>query len=385
MENRFLAFWSGVGEGGGAAARELLTVKMGNLIRLAAAGTAALSPGAERAKFDPCLLNPNLRPLSPPPLFPNPENRTAVSGTACCLISALAYTAANICMRQLTALRCDPILAVFGRELVTAVAAAPWLFYRVFRGRTSLPGKDALIRLVLAGLLIQVVGNVVNQWALGVVGLAVTVCVVFGATIASGALLGRLFLAEKVSYRSMASIALLLASLTLLGIGAEAAGPAIGADGHASSPLRLLAGVAAAALAGATFAVLNIVIRHSVTRATSPLVIAFLVPMVGALSLGPSALFRLGLQPLYDASWQQLAMMAVAGAFNLVAFTAVILGLQRINVVHANMISASQVAMAAVAGMLIFSEPPNGWLLSGIVLTMAGILAIDRPAESVDV
>ena len=318
-------------------------------------------------------------------MLPSSENRLAFSGAAFCLVSALAYTAVNICMRQLTALRCDPMWAVFNRELVTTLVVWPWLIYRALRGRPTLPGGRTMVRLLLVGLLIQVIGNVCNQWALGVVGLAVTVPVVFGVAIASGALLGRAWLAEKVSLRSAAAITVLLASLVLLGIGAEAVEPSIGADARASDSLWLLLGVGAAGLAGATFSPLNIVIRHSVTRTTVPSAVAFLIPLTGAVSLGPLSIWRLGTEPWWNTPWQQFGLMSAAGVFNLIAFLALIHGLQRTTIVHANMISASQVAMAALAGMLLFCEPPNPWLLAGIGLTMAGILAIDRPAESADV
>ncbi len=309
-------------------------------------------------------------------------NRHAISGTAFCLVSALAYTAVNVCMRQLTILRCDPIWAVFNRELVTTLIVAPWLAWRAISGKPTLPSGQTLGRLVLVGLLIQVVGNVCAQWALGVVGLAISVPAVYGVTITSGAVLGHLWLGEKVSYRSMAAIGLLLASLALLGQGAESAGRAItGSEAVPPGPLVLVAAVAAAGLAGAVFALLNITIRHSVTRTTLPTAVAFLIPLTGAISLGPITVCRFGLEPFYNTSGEQLALMAAAGAFNLIGFVALIHGLQRTTVVHANVLNASQVAMAALAGIALFREPPNPWLLLGVILTIAGILWIDRPVE----
>ena len=37
--------------------------------------------------------------------------------------------------------------------------------------------------------------------------------------------------------------------------------------------------------------------------------------------------------------------------------------------------------MAALAGMLLFREPPSQWLILGMALTIAGIVLIDRPGE----
>ena len=84
---------------------------------------------------------------------------------------------------------------------------------------------------------------------------------------------------------------------------------------------------------------------------------------------------------LLNTPWEQLAPDGRAGVFNLIGFLAIIHGLQRTTVVHANVVSASQVAMAAVAGMALFHEPPNPWLLLGVGLTIAGILRFDRPAD----
>lgn len=47
-------------------------------------------------------------------------------------------------------------------------------------------------------------------------------------------------------------------------------------------------------------------------------------------------------------------------------------------IVHANVLNASQVAMAAVAGLLFFAEEPSAHLILGICLTIAGTLLIDR-------
>ena len=168
-------------------------------------------------------------------------------------MSALAYTAVNVCMRQLTALRCDPFWAVFNRELVTtAVVARGWCTRRFAAGRPC-PPDARWRRLLLVGLLVEVVGNVCAQWALGVVGLAVTIPAQFGLMITGGAVLGRVGLGEQVSIRSAAAIALLLAALVLLGLGAEAVGRSIAAaDAVAPSRLMLALAVAAAGLGRGT-------------------------------------------------------------------------------------------------------------------------------------
>ena len=140
--------------------------------------------------------------------------------------------------------------------------------------------------------------------------------------------------------------------------------------------------MAAAGLAGAVFAVLSITIRHSVTRTTLPAAVAFLIPLTGVISLGPICVCRLGIVQLANTPWEQLALMAAAGLFNLIGFVSIIHGLQRTTVVHANALSASQVAMSSIAGIALFHEPPNPWLVIGVCLTIVGTLWIERPADA---
>ena len=313
------------------------------------------------------------------------ENRPVFGGFAFCLFSALGYTVSNVCMRQLTAMHSDPFWAVFNRELVSPVFIGGWLLWQASRGRPTLPKGRALVLLLLVGLLIQVAGNVCVQWSLGVVGLAVAIPASFGAMIIGGAVIGRVWLGERVSNRSIAAIAMLLGSLALLSVGAEAAGNSIAAtESLAPNPPLMVLAVAAAGLAGAVYALLSATIRRSVTQNTTPAAAAFLITLMGVVVLGPICLCRLGLPALLATPVEQLALMYVAGAFNLVAFLALIHGLQRITVVHANAVNASQVAMAAVAGIALFAEPPTVWVLLGICLTIFGIVWIDRPAEAVD-
>jgi drug/metabolite transporter, DME family len=314
-----------------------------------------------------------------------PEKRFALSGTACCLISSLAYTSGSICMRKLTALGCDPSWAILCRESVTSAVIVPWLVFQAARGRPTLPSGRTLVRLLLVGLVVEGAANVAAQWSLGIVGLAVCVPAQFALMIVAGALLGRVGLGERVTLRSVAAIGLLLAALVLLGFGAKGIrGSIAGATAAAPGPWVLALAVGAAGAAGTVYALLSTVIRHSVTRTTTPSGVAFVVPLMAVVSLGPLCLYRFGLGPLLATPGNQFAWMTAAGVCNLIGFLAVIHALQRTTVVHANVVNASQVALAALAGMALFREPPNPWVLLGVGLTVAGIVWIDRPAEAVD-
>jgi drug/metabolite transporter (DMT)-like permease len=309
-----------------------------------------------------------------------------LSGTLYCLVGALAYTAANICMRQLTTLECDPSLAVFGREFFTTILAGPCVLAMTLRQGRVLPVGRLLGQLLLAALLLQVVGNLCGQWSLGIVGLSVNIPAFFGVTVIGAGVLGRVCLGEPVTRRSACAMAILLLSLMLLGLGAEKAGQAIAADRAIPITASILVlAVLAAGVSGGTSAVLSITVRHSMTQAVTPLAVAFLVPLVGALSLGSLIVFRQGWFLFLNTPSDQWMFMAAAGGFNFIGFVSFITGLKRTSVVYANAVSASQVAMAAMAGMVLFHEPPNPWLILGVSLTIAGILSFDRPADGGEV
>ena len=69
-----------------------------------------------------------------------------------------------------------------------------------------------------------------------------------------------------------------------------------------------------------------------------------------------------------------LAMLA-AGVANAVALTTISEALQYITVAKAN---ATQIALSALAGLLLFAEPVTLLVLVGLGLTIAGLLSIGR-------
>jgi DME family drug/metabolite transporter len=314
-----------------------------------------------------------------------------VAGAACCVVSALGYAAAQICLRYLSGLGADPMWVICNKELVTVVAVGPWLLYRAWRGLSVLPPGRLLGLLIVVGLANQIGANLGVQWALGVVGLAVATPAIYGVMLTASALLGLAWLGERVSRRSVLAIGLLLAALVLLGAATYAThradAPSSAQKLHAPDlqpigPLLLALGIGAPCLAGAIYALLTTTIRHSVTSAVPIGTIVFITTLMGVLSLGPWSAWRLGTSELLGTPREQIVLMAAAGTLNLIAFLAITKGLQLTTVLHANVLNASQVAMAAVAGTLIFAEPRTPWLLAGVGLTILGVILIDRPGDA---
>ena len=310
------------------------------------------------------------------------SDRLRWSGTAFCAVSALAYTGSNICLRQLSVLGCDPMWVICNKELVTVVVVGAWLLREAWHGRRFVPDRTTVCILVAVGLLTQLVGNIGAQWAMGVVGLAVSIPAIYGTGITGVAVLGWAVLGERVSLRFAVAIVVLWLSLGLLGMGAETIGtPTNAVPGALSEPVRMTLGVGAACVAGAVFSLLNVTMCHSVRKTTTPATAAFLITLMGVVSLGPLSLFRLGMQALLDTPAEQFMWMAASGICNLIGFVSLGYGLRRTTMVHANVLNASQVAMAAIAGMLLFHESPNFWIFGGICLTILGTVGAGRPAH----
>ncbi len=309
-------------------------------------------------------------------------------------MAAVCYTIGSICMRQVSALGCDPSWAVCVKESITVLVIGPCLIYRAVRGLRVFPPLKILFILILAGLVDQLLGNLAWQYAVGIVGLAVTVPAAFGVMITGSAIFGRFMLGERVTPRSMVAIGLLLVSLILLSMGAESAGEVMAKSSHASiadpgpasASLLVAEAVVVAGVAGAAFALLSIAVRHTMNADTQQSTLMFIITGIGVITLGPISIHRLGLEGLMSTTGEQLAWMVAAGFFNLLGFIGFTKGLHLTTVVRANVLSASQVAMAAVAGILVFQESPNLWLLLGVGLTLSGIFLIDRPVaeEAVD-
>jgi drug/metabolite transporter (DMT)-like permease len=104
--------------------------------------------------------------------------------------------------------------------------------------------------------------------------------------------------------------------------------------------------------------------------------------LVGTVGLGAASVQRIGWAGILATDRRDWAIMLVAGVFNCVAFFLLTKALQMTGLVHVNALNASQAAMAAVAGVLLFHEPLTWPLGSGIALTIIGLLLMKGPASN---
>lgn len=303
-------------------------------------------------------------------------------GLTCGVVSAVVYTCANICLRRVA--HCDPYWVSCIKAVPTILLAGGMLLMELRRGERWTPRAKVIAGVVAAGLFAQLGGNVSFQWALGVVGLALTVPLTLGTILLAGAILGRVWLGEGITPRSALAMLLLIVSIAVLSLGSGDAYQSVASStGHRQSPWLLTFGVLAALLSGVAYATLGAAIRR-VARGVAPMSVTLLVvSLTGFLSLGPLSVGRLGIEGLLATSPADFSSMVWAGIFNAVAFFALSKSLQVLPVVHVNAITASQTAMAAIAGVLLYQEPTTWPLVAGVTLTVVGVLLVDRPPPAI--
>ena len=302
--------------------------------------------------------DPSIRRLKPP---------VGIVAAACFgLFAAVGYTASNIALRQSVGV--DPFLVSAVKAAPTVILLGPVLIWMVLTSRTIATSTHMIPRFAATALLAQIVGNGAFQIALGVIGLAASVPITLGVLIIGGAFLGRIMLGEPVRVRTIFAMLTLIAAVVVLSLPADA--PRVVSS---TSSLPLWAGALMAAASGAAYALFGVMLRRTLTGGLSPPATMFISGVVGTIALWSITVSRIGTSGIAEISSDQWGVMATAGMCNFTAFVALSIALKALPVVAVNLLNASQVAMAAVAGVFLFAEPVTWPLLIGIALTFMGL------------
>ncbi len=294
-------------------------------------------------------------------------------GTALSGVSSLGYSCANICLRWLT--HCDPLLVSCIKAVPTMLVATALVIMSTTRGTIRWPRMPAFLGLACVGMTAQLGGNGLFQWAMGEVGLALTVPLCAGTMIIAATILGRVWLGEGVTMRSAAALSLLISAIAVLSFGAERH-PQIAELATADAPITIA--LAAACLCGIAYAVLNVTIRRLVTGSMQMPVVLATVSSIGVISLGLASIYRAGWESLAATELTDIGVMFIAGTFNAVGFFTLTRALQLVSIVQVNAVSASQSALAALAGVALFGESLTASLIVGVTLTIIGLSIVDR-------
>ncbi len=314
------------------------------------------------------------------PHGPGSAHREVLWGVLLGLISAVRYTGTNIALRGVTRDGDSDwaLLVTAMKSLPSALSAWVLVAGRKWSGLPTLPPALTILVLMAVGFAVQGGGNVLFQWSLARCGLALSVPTVFATLMLTGALLSRTWLGESVTWISAVAMGLLIAAIGVLSFGAEGAAAALPAPAAGdSAKLWVFSGVVFAAVAGVFYGVLGVVIRQT-TRVAVPLPATLaIVSSTGVLGVGIPALFRLG-GSIVDSTASEWELMILAGTLNAIAFFAIGGSLRRIPVVQVNLLNASQAAMCAIGGVLIYHEPLSTSLVVGTALTVLGLALMSK-------
>jgi drug/metabolite transporter (DMT)-like permease len=270
---------------------------------------------------------------------------------------------------------CDPLLVSCIKAVPTMLVAAALVLAGLAVGRVRWPSVRAFVALACVGTFAQLGGNGLFQWSIAQVGLALTVPLCSGTMIIAAAFLARVWLGEGVTPRSAVALSLLVVAIFVLSLGAERH-PREAELAIATAPVTLA--LAAACFSGVAYATLNVMIRRLVTGSVQMPVVLATVSSMGVISLGAGSILRVGWPGLAETPLGELGVMFVAGTFNAVGFFTLTKALQLVSIVQVNAVSASQSALAALAGVALFGEHFTASLLCGVTLTILGLSLVDR-------
>lgn len=315
-----------------------------------------------------------------------PSSAATWLGPACGLASAVLYTLTNIALRDcvsldaylVSAVKAGPTVVVLGPlvswMLITktsdSVAAVPDKF--ATSRRTFLAG-GSMSRFVLASFLAQFLGNAAFQKALERIGLAASVPITLGVLIVGGAALGVIILKEPVSQRKVLAMMTLIVAVVVLSLPRQESS-VIGQTPIA--PIEVVIGSLWAATSGLAYSFFGVTMRQTIQAGGRSSTLMFVSGLTGTITLWSYCFAMLGAPVIAKTTLSQWGTMIAAGFFNFSAFIAITAALRLLPVVAVNLINASQVAMAAIAGVILFDEPVTVPLVSGILLTLVGLVIL---------
>ncbi len=287
--------------------------------------------------------------------------------------AAISYTLANACLRDVST-KLDPILCAGCKASFTALLVLPWLIYLLAIGKKVFPPLKQSLWLLFAAVQVQLFGGIMLQVALANIGIALVVPIYLGSMVFGTAILARLFLKEAVDRKTLVSLAILVAAVMVLSLGAEKAHLQMTTEANEfSGKLSFVWGSLAAVIVGLAYSVLAVIIRGVFNSCDIPKPTPVLfVAAVGMFMLGGWSIARGGFDDLCCTSGNTLAMLVGAGAFNAIAFCCLSGAISLLPVVYVNAINVSQAALAAIVGVAIFSEEPSIYLIAGLVIMAIG-------------
>lgn len=296
------------------------------------------------------------------------------------MFSAVGYTAANLALRDLSGRQSGAGWDVWvsGMKAVPTFLTALILVMRRRSTAESIhPSGKLLAGLIVAAFAMQFGGNLAFQTALRHIGLAVSVPLVFAFIITTGAIFGRMFLGDRVTPRTLLSIAIMMIAIILLSWAASLAAGDSTTTEEATTRVAWL-GIMVAVISGTSYGVNSVIIRRMGQKSIAMESVLLVFSGVGVLTLICPGWQMMGSSRIAAITAHEWHMMFWAGTFNAFAFFSLTYALKLANITLVNVVNASQNAMCAVAAVIVFSEPVTLPLVVGVLLSMIGLAALDR-------
>ena len=296
-------------------------------------------------------------------------------------LAGLGYSTANIFLRMVSDQ--DPAWVSCVKAIPTLVFVIPWLLLRYQKGHRTPPSRRLVLLMTAVSIVGHLAGNVVFQWSLGIIGLALAVPVTTGSMILASAVLGWWLLKEQVSNRTIVAILILLAAIVLLSFGSDEATQSVLEDPEAAARSLKLATLSVLLVCGSGigYALFGIVIRHCVQNGMSNPMVLFISSTIGFIVLLIATFISTDASVISNTSPEDLTYMLLAGVCNFQAFACLVVALRLLTVTSVNLLNSSQIAIAAIAGVVFFNEPITTPLVLGVMLTIAGVMTIGSARE----
>ncbi|MBQ18079.1 MAG: hypothetical protein CMJ65_13235 [Planctomycetaceae bacterium] len=302
-------------------------------------------------------------------------------GTVLAVFSSFCYTASIIALRDVVAVGVDWAAWISCLKAVpTVIIAAVVIAWQTRAGSIVWPSPRMIVVLLLTGTAMQLLGNVCFQLGLSLGGITMTVPLSQASLLISGAVLGLMMINERVSRRSIAAMMVLILAIAILSLDAGASTVSIAGR---EDPRAVMMTIGLGLAAGFGWGLAGVVIRQVATSGVSTAVTIGLLSSTAIVVLGGGVLARRGTEWIArETSTHEFWVTMLAGLFTAAAFFALTSAMRHITIVRANLLNASQISLTSLAGVLLFGEPFGRGMVVGTVLTVAGLLLMDRPQSS---
>jgi drug/metabolite transporter (DMT)-like permease len=293
-------------------------------------------------------------------------------------VSSLGYSGANVFLRAVD--DCDPVWVSCIKAIPTILVVFPWLVWRYQKVESKFCPPKLVLGLVLLSMASHFLGNVGFQWSLNKIGISLAVPICLGVLIVTGALVDWWFLKDKPSRRTMWSMAILVTAVVVLSTGGKEAFAQLKRtlEDPDSNPYLLALAVGAVIVSGINYGFFGAVIKVVGNRDVSQPAIMTIISVTGFLFLLVISALNGSWEVERNLESEHLLQMTLAGICNAIAFVALVSAIKILSVTRYNLVNASQAALGAITGAVIFHEPVSGWMVGGIVLTVVGLMVMKR-------